>query len=528
MKRVLCATVIGVCAAGGTAVAASDPGPLADLPASPSVPVSEFYTPPSPLPVGKRGDVIRVEELPALPGVASVRRIMYLSKNQQGEKVPVTGVILTPIAAETASVRPIVVHTPGTRGLADSCAPSNFYDPASVKDPRNIEAVQMPGYLQPLAAGVTVVVTDYLGSGTPLQHEYLVAESEARNGIDAMRAALRLDPGDNMNQSSPLGFFGVSQGGQAAAGIAEQLSTYGRGLLPQVKGVVAGGPVTDMQEQLAYGDGNPAVSGAMFAALVGLDTAFPDLNLDNYMTSDGKKVFERVRAACAGEELAGFGTIRYDQVLEPDVTKQQDWRAAMAESKLGTRAPRVPTYLFNGTNDEIVPPHMAPTLYNDWCSKGATSEFVSYPGTEHVGSLVAVGVPAANTWLLDRLAGKPADNKCGTVTTAARANTKLIAKVTSRTGRAFTVRGRLLLPKGTAKAAGCKGRIAIKVTRRGQPVTTRRVAVRKNCRFSAKRSFARQLTRSGGQLRFELRFRGNTVADKASLVRRVSFGRRRA
>lgn len=390
------------------------PGPLGALPALPTPPVSDFYIPPTPLPDGQPGDVIRREQLPPIPG-ATVQRIMYLSTNQQGETVPVTGVVLTPLVAPQTpgpgGARPVVVHTPGTRGLADSCAPSNFYDPATM-EPRNIEPVQMSGYVQQLAAGVTVVVTDYLGGGTPLPQEYLVADSEAQNGIDAARAALRLDPDDAMDAASPLGFFGVSQGGQAAAAVAELLPAYGPDLLSQVKGVVAGGVVTDMQEQFAFADGNPLVSGAGLAAITGLDAAFPELNLDQYVTPEGRQVFERVRASCVGEELAAFGTITYDEVTNPDVSTLPDWRAAMAESKLGAIAPELPTYLFNGSFDTIVPAHMTPQLFKDWCVKGATTEFTSYPGTEHVTSLVVVGIPEANQWILDRLAGEPVQPGC--------------------------------------------------------------------------------------------------------------------
>lgn len=413
--------VAAITLSASTAVAApgddsepSAPGALAVLPPLPTVPVSEFYTPPSPLPEGRPGDVLRSEDLPPVPG-ASVQRIMYLSTNQQGESVPVTGVVLTPpVPPQTPGPdgsRPVVVHTPGTRGLADSCAPSNFYDPTTV-EPRNIEPAQALGYAQQLAAGVTVVVTDYLGSGTPLPQEYLVADSEAHNGIDALRAALRLDPDDSLNSESPAGFMGVSQGGQAAARIAELLPDYGPDVVAQVKGVVAGGPPTDMQEQVSFMNGNPIVSGYAFAALLGLDAAYPDLGLDRYVTPEGQKVFDRVRSSCIAEESAGFGTLSSDDVTDPDVSTLPGWQAALGDSKIGNTAPEMPTYLFNGTLDTVVPPHMTPRLHDSWCAKGADSEFVSYPGTEHVTSLVAVGIPPANQWILDRLGGKAVEPGC--------------------------------------------------------------------------------------------------------------------
>lgn len=405
----------------GTAIAqpGDAPGPtplglLATLPPLPALPVSAFYTPPSPLPVGRPGDVIRRQTLPPVPG-ATVQRIMYLSTNQQGKQVPVTGVVLTPLPElgrqGAGGSHPVVVETPATRGLADSCAPSNFYDPTTV-EPRSIEAAQIPSYVQLLAAGVTVVVTDYVGGGTPLPQEYLVADSEAHNGIDALRAALRLDPHDDIDSGSPAGFVGFSQGGQAAARIAELLPGYAPDVVGQVKGVVAGAPPTDVRELAAFANGNPTLSGVGFAVILGLAAAYPKLDLDEYVTSVGRNVFDRVRSSCAPEEVAGFGTLSYADVTRPDVSTLPDWQVALGDSKLGNTAPKMPTYLFNGTLDEVVPSYMTPRLYQDWCAKGATSTFVSYPGQDHFTTLLAAGVPAANQWMLDRLGGRPLEAGC--------------------------------------------------------------------------------------------------------------------
>lgn len=417
------ATVAIVAIAVGTGSAAAVPDDpdslrlpaLEPVPALPPVPVSEFYTPPSPLPDGQPGDVIRREDLPPVAG-ATVQRIMYLSSNKQRKSVPVTAVVLTPLVGPQSpgpgGARPVVVHTPGTHGMADSCAPSNFYDPTTV-EPRNIELAQVLGYAQQLAAGVTVVVTDYLGGGTPLPQEYLVADSEAQNGIDALRAAIRLDPNDDLTAGSPAAFMGVSQGGQAAARIAELLPRYGRDVVGQVEGVVAGGVPTDMQTQAAFANGNPIVSGIGLAILLGLDAAYPKLRLDQHVTPEGQKAFDRVRTSCVPEELVGFGTLSYDDVTSPDVSAMPDWQAALGDSKIGNVAPEMPTYLFYGTQDTIVPPHMTPQLHQDWCAQGASSELVSYTGLEHVTSLIAAGTPSANRWILERLSGKPADPGCG-------------------------------------------------------------------------------------------------------------------
>ncbi|MDI6630722.1 MAG: lipase, partial [Rhodococcus sp. (in: high G+C Gram-positive bacteria)] len=93
---------------------------------------SDFYIPPSPLPAGSPGDVIRSEpshlalSVPGiggpLPGAAT--RIMYRSNDSNGEANAVTGTYIDPAAAWTGpGPRPLVVLAPGTQGQGDQCAP---------------------------------------------------------------------------------------------------------------------------------------------------------------------------------------------------------------------------------------------------------------------------------------------------------------------------------------------------------------------------------------------------------------------
>ena len=73
-------------------------------------------------------------------------------------------------------------------------------------------------YQQFLARGISVVVTDYAGQGTPGDPAYLVGRSAGRNVLDALRAAERIE-GSGLSPDSPVGISGYSQGGQAAVGL---------------------------------------------------------------------------------------------------------------------------------------------------------------------------------------------------------------------------------------------------------------------------------------------------------------------
>ena len=77
---------------------------------------------------------------------------------------------------------------------------------------------------------------------------------------------------------------------------------------------------------------------------------------------------------------------------------------------MGALAPRAPVFIYQGRDEFWIPRANADHLYDDWCHRGATVRLEQYAG-EHL--IVALsGVPAAYTWLEDRLAGRPAPKGC--------------------------------------------------------------------------------------------------------------------
>lgn len=401
--------VAAVVLAGTTSMAsAGTPLPLPPIPPAPTLSDGAFYTPPSPLPEGAPGDVVKTEPVAlSLYPEARATRIMYLSRNIRGETVPVTGVLLTPLGQGAGDDNPVVVHTPGTRGLGDHCAPSKQADVATINPPSADYATLE--YHQFLLRGVSVVLTDYLGQGTPGLPEYLVGASEGYNGLDAARAAQRVE-GSGLSTDSPVGVSGFSQGGQAAAWAAELQPKYAPEL--DLRGVLAGGVPTDMLAQVNHLSGNPTAGpGFAVAALVGLNEAYPDLDLESRLTPQGGELIKRAEESCYGEGAALSGTVSVGDVTQPDVLTDPEWQDAFRTSLLGTRAPGAPAYIYHGTSDTIVPFVLGRQLYTSWCEQDADVTFERIPGLEHVG-LAAVGTPAGVSWLTDRLEGEPAEPGC--------------------------------------------------------------------------------------------------------------------
>lgn len=413
-RRLATAVVAGISAVAlvgaATLAWADEPGPLdaalAELPPLPPAADDAFYQPPEDL-SGEPGDVLRQRSIvaPLFPQ-ATTRQLMYLSRNQRGDLVPVTGTLLiSPTAPEQDA--PLVVVTPGTRGLGEQCAPSRGFNPATA-DPRAPD-YETGSYHQYLLRGITVVVTDYVGGGTPLDQEYLVGRSEGQNGLDAVRAAQRIDPDDALTEGSPVGVSGYSQGGQAAGWAAEIQPDYAPEI--NLRGVVIDAPVTDMIAQIEHLNGNPtAGAGFALAGLQGTSDAF-DLGIRDHLTDTGEKVYERLNSSCAVETIAGFGTITTADVTDPDVLQLPEFREALAQSRLGTSKPGAAAYIYHGSADTVVPPYMGPALFSDWCARGADVEFTQLPAQEHLSGNVT-GTPAAIEWMAERLAGEPAPSGC--------------------------------------------------------------------------------------------------------------------
>lgn len=381
--------------------------------ACPSPGPNAFYTPPSPLPAGQPGDVIRsrasvysldpVGGVP-VPGVWS-QQVLYLSESALGDANAVSGTVLVPTAPWFGpGKRPLVSYAVGTRGVGDACAPSKTLSTGTDYEGLFIQAL--------LARGWAVAISDYEGLGTPGMHTYVVGQSEGRAVLDVARAAQRL-AGSGLDASTPVAVMGYSQGGGAAAWAGELAPGYAPEL--NLKAVVAGGVPGDLLATADFVDGGPFVALELLAAL-GLDAAYPELDLGSYLNATGVTLAAEASDTC----LTSFDGIQdvFSTVFasrsdfthtDPLVTPA--WQARLAENQLGSNAPEVPVFQFHAVLDEMVPFGQAADLRRDWCDQGANVTWSPLVVAEHVLGMVE-GQPLAITFLANRFAGLPAFSNC--------------------------------------------------------------------------------------------------------------------
>ena len=363
-------------------------------------PPADFYTP-APGVSGTPGTVLKTAPT-SLSGVSNVTAlaIQYRTRSATNAPIAVTGSVYVPTAAWAGpGPRPIVSVAQGTQGLGDQCAPSK-----SLVSGINYE---LPYVQALLAKGWAVAITDYEGLGMPGTHTYIVADVAARAQIDIVRAAQKVTS-LGLAANAPIGFTGYSQGGQAAARAAEIESTYAPEL--NVAGVVAGGVPSD-PEQL----GTTLNGGIWFAflamAAVGLDAAYPELNLETYLNDTGRQLLETNQNACLADGLLALGFQSIENLTTSNPLTTPAWQARLDQNRLGTVAPQVPVFQYHSVIDEIIPYTQGSTLRDAWCAKGAEVRFMDLFLGEHALGIFQGQTDTIN-FLNDRFTGVPFQPTC--------------------------------------------------------------------------------------------------------------------
>lgn len=355
-----------------------------------------FYTPPSPLPAGSPGDVIWYRQQAYLGNVSSYL-VLYHSRDALGRPNAVSGTILVPNGRNPVGM-PIVALASGTVGLGDRCAPSKN---------SLVSVAQNQGFIdKALQRGFAVAMSDYEGLGTPGIHTYVVGRSEGHAVLDVVRAAQRL-PETGLSTANPVGLLGYSQGGGAAAWAGELQPTYAPEL--NLRAISAGGVPADLLAVSKQLDGGLGFAVLAMAAL-GLDAAYPELNLNSYLNASGKKFFTEFGDDCV-ESLIIYPFRKISDYTTTNPLTTSAWLSRLNEQKLGAVPPKVPTFLYHAWPiDELVSRPQGVALKDTYCAAGAPIRWKDYLG-EHA-TVIFTSQGDAVSFLADRFANVPFSRSC--------------------------------------------------------------------------------------------------------------------
>lgn len=360
-----------------------------------------FYQPPDLLGDVEPGDIIRFEPMDAYlaPGVrlrARAWRVLYRSTSALGRPTAVSGTVLVPYG-RIRGPRPLIGYGVGTHGIGDSAAPSRLLSRGLEWESGMIAMI--------LARGWAIAITDYEGLGTPGDHTYMVGRALGPNVLDAMRAARQLHPSE-LPEEGPAAIVGYSEGGAAAAWAAQLQPTYAPDL--PLTAVAAGAAAADVEL------GGATVDGTFFSFFIsyggiGYAAAYPELELDRYLTPKAAKGIEALRQSTIYQAmLSGPRFAHASDLTQPNVLELPEWRARLRENRLGEIAPAAPVLLHHARRDQIVSFEQSLNLQKSWERRGADVRlYVTRGGVDHISGGVA-GMPVALGWVANRLrrAGK--------------------------------------------------------------------------------------------------------------------------
>ncbi|WP_460799446.1 lipase family protein [Nocardioides pacificus] len=372
-------------------------------------PLPAFYQAPATLPAAN-GDLVRSEPMKFLLDPAgattvafSSTRVLYRSTDRTGDPIAVSGSVFVPKAPWVGpGKRPVIGYAVGTQGIGDSCAPSRMFSEGF-----EYEGLFMAGLL---ARGYALAMTDYEGLGTEGMHTYMDRESQGHAVLDAVRAAQRL-PGSGLSVTSPVAFYGYSQGGAGSASASELAPSYAPEL--KVKGAVAGAVPADLTALPG------AIDGSLFSlfswfAIAG-QTASYGVDMDPFLNDAGRQMYDEIADDCVldlfGSAFKSSEQFTADGADLAELITREPFRTMIDDQRIGRRAPQVPVLVTHSALDDVVPFRVGKQLARDWCDGGAKVRFSANVSPGHVGGMLNNATEVYG-FLEARFAGLPAASSC--------------------------------------------------------------------------------------------------------------------
>jgi hypothetical protein len=403
VRNVLAVAAASLIGAVGNAVAAGAVTPPSRDP---------FYAPPPRLGTYAPGTILRSRQV-ALFGLSNVGsntgyQLLYRTTGANGHPIATVTTLLLP-NIPALGPRKLLSYQTAEDSLTTNCAPS--YTMRGGNKGGTTQIAESGELSLSLLRGWDVVVPDYEGP----RSEYAVGPLAGRATLDSIRAVEHFAPAGLEGAATPVGLMGYSGGAIPSVWATALAPRYAPEL--NLVGEAAGGIAADPIENLAAVNGS-AFAGAIVAASVGVNRAYPQLRLNSLLNARGRALAARDGSdadGCAGGvtnaplgTVADFSNYPTPQALQsvPRV------RTVFARLDVMTRpAPRAPSFFYNEVLDEIAIIRPVDELFAADCARGSAIDYDRDQLGEHLTGAATYVLPALN-YLSDRFDGKSAPNSC--------------------------------------------------------------------------------------------------------------------
>ncbi len=373
--------------------------------------VTPFYTPPNPLPFGTPGEIIKTEKIQTNNANVRAWRVMYHSRDLQGNDVAITGIFAAPVSVGVEGY-PLIAVAHGTEGLGRQCASS--------LDPWGLPQFAQEFFSFPdtvivpfVQAGYAVAATDYQGLGAENHSSFLIGSIEAQNVLDSIRAMRNFDAVKLNDQTF---VWGHSQGGHAAAFTAQLASE----IAPEINlhGIVLGAPAArlqDMVNTILVPDKPSALTGVAMMVAGSWHQTY-DLALEGVFTPKGIQDLPRVYQECILGTIAAFNADKPSAYYFSNPTTTSPWRDMMLLNTPQTKLYPAPVFVAQGESDPIIAPQTTRAFVEQLCAAGNAVQFNLYANADHLGTIAASRADVL-VWLAARAKNEPAPSNCTTQVT---------------------------------------------------------------------------------------------------------------
>lgn len=349
------------------------------------------------------GDLVSVDAIANLDALllsvaGRADRVTYRSQSLSGDHIVVSGALFTPKGEPPQRGWPIVSWGHGSSGTNDQCAPSTVRNKFG-----EIDLYGYSGFIvELLKAGYAVVATDYEGLGTVGEHPYIIADSEGRSMIDAVRAAQKAEASISKSWFS----VGHSQGGQAAIAAGELATSWGRGM--DFRGTIGLAPVTNVGQAYSYGSPDPVNRGFYLLALQGLKTVHADIRYEDYLGKQALAMLPATEKDCTLKIWEDFSANLGDKLNDYQFTPQTTEAALALQPLLDAQSvPRGktpgPMLLLQGDQDPSIKIAVTKQAVLNALAAGTSAEFRLYPGMDHYSVLAGGKKGGASTDVINWL-----------------------------------------------------------------------------------------------------------------------------
>jgi hypothetical protein len=369
-----------------------------------------FYTPPAGFAKKPNGTILRTREVsvPGFTQLSSDTAYQLLFRSESATDKPIAAVTTLLLPSDPTGPRRLLSYQTAEDSLSLKCAPSYTMQVLTAGTTQSEEDLVIE---MALAKGWDVDVPDYEGP----QSEYAVGPIEGHITLDGIRASEHFARADLEGSKTEVGMIGYSGGSIPSIWANSMARKYAPSL--HLVGDAVGGIVPNPIENLAEVNGG-IFAGVIVAASIGVDRAYPSLDLSGLLNATGRKL--EATDAVDGDGCSGgvvnspLSTVKtlsnYPTVAALEAVPRV--REAFGRLDLINKAPgEAPSYFFNEIHDEIAVIGPVEQLFAANCRKRAKIDFVKSNTGEHLTGVGVYALPALD-YLASRFAGDPAPNTC--------------------------------------------------------------------------------------------------------------------